>query len=391
MWTLIWVAVSFCLLVYSATLLIRDSRSPLGVATLAAALIAPALVLACLIHELGHAVLGRLAGLSIYRIALAAGGSVLFRRRFRDCEFVLNSVPFGGHTLAAPKPGEWLRLRVCVFLLGGCLANILAISAAVAGWILTRSLVVHAFLAPQIFMNLLLLVNLFPFRLRRAELGKLESDGLGLLAWPFRNGDRLQQLRLSHFWLAGAAAADRNELPLAESHYQSGLHESPGHAVGLAGLAHVEFLRGKLNHARDLLIQVGVRSLIETGRTDGEYWRLALIDVLLFRRELLWEADHLSGQAFRRAPWTPGIRAVRGAVLAMTGDVHEGLTLIDQSIKSFRGRDRALPLSLLAVARWRAGDHVGAAAALNLARQADPDCALLPRIGYQLGEPVPDG
>lgn len=82
-----------------------------------------------LVHEFGHLLAARLAGISVERFSVGLGPRLWGYRR-RDTEYCLSLIPFGGYVLLrATEPEDLFRIpvhkRVC-FLLGGPIANFLA-------------------------------------------------------------------------------------------------------------------------------------------------------------------------------------------------------------------------------------------------------------------------
>ena len=81
--------------------------------------------LAVIVHELGHAAFGRLAGLQIKRIAFGFGRT-LAKFQIGKTELQLNAAIFSGGYCQPYPPLVWAPWREALFSVGGLLANAIA-------------------------------------------------------------------------------------------------------------------------------------------------------------------------------------------------------------------------------------------------------------------------
>ena len=75
-------------------------------------------------HELGHALVGRLMGMRVFRIIVGAGKPVWECRLF-GVRFQVNSLPYGGFAWVMPSDLRAFRLRSVPMIAAGPGANIL--------------------------------------------------------------------------------------------------------------------------------------------------------------------------------------------------------------------------------------------------------------------------
>ena len=84
-----------------------------------------ALFLVVLIHEVGHALAGKLAGYRVRALLIGSGPRLLWFRLGRVVVY-LHAIPLSGAVLATPPDVDhWIRLRLWTIVAGGPAANIL--------------------------------------------------------------------------------------------------------------------------------------------------------------------------------------------------------------------------------------------------------------------------
>jgi len=134
-----------------------------------------------IIHELAHAVVGQLCGLTVLRIWIGRGKTI-YRPRLLGVDTEFKIIPFGGLTFLTHGFTSKLRVKYFLAILAGPLINvvILAFAWKYVSWRnfnLENAIQLPAFVAfAQIFI---LVENLLPYRIQTA-LGRLSTDGLSL-------------------------------------------------------------------------------------------------------------------------------------------------------------------------------------------------------------------
>ena len=179
-----------------------------------------ALLLVCawvhvIIHELGHALVGKLVGMEVFSIGVFRWrwdhDGETWRRRYGEAVAGIS-----GYVLLAPRPGTPLsRSRIALYALGGPAANLLLAVPVLAIWLVGDVTgVAKLALGAWVFVGLAFgLVNLLPFRS-----GGFRTDGgklLDLLRDPqgvFIGFMALQVIRASR---SGTRARDWDEGLLA--------------------------------------------------------------------------------------------------------------------------------------------------------------------------------
>lgn len=151
-------------------------------------LIVPSVV----IHEFGHALVGRAVGLSVYRIWIGRGKTFL-RRNILGFDTEFKWMPIGGFAFLRPKSNHGLRLRFFFAILAGPLVNAIVL-VIVSRFISWRDVDFERFieLRPIIFATqvLILIENLLPFKVQ-TDLGTIRSDGLFLFQLIFKKSPEI--------------------------------------------------------------------------------------------------------------------------------------------------------------------------------------------------------
>lgn len=345
-----------------------------------------AMFIAAPIHEVGHAALGRLAGLTVHAIDIGSGTPRLKRRVF-GVPVTIRTVPIGGLTLASHGEVRGYRRRQLLYILGGPLANLLtALALSTALPPLGRIDLTHgwqplfALTAANVIMGF---GNLVPF-VATSERGRIPTDGAAILALPFLTPAAIVARTTVHWALVAHARLTAGDRAGARAAFEMGLARDPRSALLRNDLADLLMREGRLEEAQRELRQVvadadAARSHSHGGLQADAVVRaiaqqnLALVDVLLGRPELLEEADRASLDALAERSYSPHARAVRGLVLAARGRHDEGRALATPALDELdepalaatlrRVLDRLAPASAAADA---------AAAATTPADGADP-------------------
>jgi hypothetical protein len=353
------------------------------------ACVLPAMVVAAVIHTLGHLLGAWLTGCEVQRLQLGRWGDLWARWRQGSLVCELKTIPLGTTWEIFPRGGLGLTQRMSVVWLSGGAANLAtavacALLAHHAGPGFTRSL-----WGTLGLVNLLAVGGLIPMRWRRGSHSLWESDGQRLVSTWRRTSADWDRQRETRLWLQADTALETHDLREAERRFREGMQQAPGDPRGTRGLALVALRSGRWMEARALLQEAASHSPPDPGPGPGTGWLLPFTDLLLARPEFRSEADRLSAAEYARHPWWPEVQAVRGGALVWSGRIEEGRRLLGWAEQGTRGTQRAIPLLIDAMARWYVGELSEARRALARAQRCDPSNELLPRVAYQLGEPSP--
>ena len=378
--TLTWTAVSVCLLALQPT-------RPIG--WFAANLLLLELVslgVVIPIHEIGHAIAGRLVGLDVVAIVLGHGRTV-WSGHVAGVPIDVRAWPtVGGATLFGTTRSTWLRFRMFVAVLGGPLANVACLIGCSAWFGLAMwqdAGRVFAGLAPLTGFWLAnayaLLANLLPRRVQGAN-GANRTDGAHLLRllWPRRidfRGLRLSaDLRQWQKRRDGTTTSRR-----ARSRRRCARHPTASPLASLVGIALVDagsFARrvrlGRAGRAQE----PALRALMQNN--------VAFADFMLDADELQREAD---ARCFRALalPTFASVLGTRGSVLLWLGRPEEGLPLLERSFAAHEvPRDRATNACALSMGYHARGDARAASRWIDIARRLDPRCRLLDRAAAMI-------
>ena len=133
------------------------------------------------VHEFAHAIVGRLAGLTVLKIWIGRG-KTLFRANLFGFDTEFKMIPVGGFTFLTHGLTEKLRFRYFLAILAGPASNaiILWIACRFVAWRdinIETSVQFGAIIV--LAQGFSLVENLFPFRVQTA-LGSVCTDGLSL-------------------------------------------------------------------------------------------------------------------------------------------------------------------------------------------------------------------
>lgn len=167
------------------------------------------LIVSIVPHELGHAVVGRLAGWRVFAVVIGLGKQVV-KFRLAGIIFFLHWLPVAGVTRVAPVNTRWFRTKRFFLFLAGPAVNAAIVAVIIAIWRAPW----HSFGLmglPRtarlcLWANLCVLaVNLWP---RHSKVLNMATDGKQLLRTFSRKPEKLQELQASRYVLEAVVRRD---------------------------------------------------------------------------------------------------------------------------------------------------------------------------------------
>ncbi|MBI1852806.1 MAG: M50 family metallopeptidase [Planctomycetes bacterium] len=341
-----------------------------------------------ILHELGHAVAGTLAGGTVREISIGSG-RIAWQHMFGSVRFTLHRVPTHGFATVTFPPRCWLRLRVICLYAGGPLTNasLGAIGLALFPWTNITATNKAPFAwwgAVFAIANLVSLgVALWPRRVMSRS-GRGPTDGLGVidaLRAPRSTFDAYVQAhwsfeveRLRHLGRLGEAISiiDREQARLPQDphwpHYRSILLAMQGEYDGAVAI---------LDELRSRDLQPLVRAYVLNS--------LAYTLLMAGGADRLERADRMSVEALALAGWIEAFNGTRGAICVARGEIGVGLHLLHRAFVGCDAPDiRALAACWIAIGERRVGHPAAARRFLDAARRLDPRCILLDRVAREI-------
>jgi len=337
-----------------------------------------------ILHEVGHAVAGKLVGFRVFSLEIGKGATIWefkwagFRWRFR-------TILFGGLVLAIPRDAHWHRLKQSIFIIGGPAATALVVLIA---WKLLwlDSLFEPGPLAeftPLLMIllsnSLLLALSLLPHEGNSAR-GKTPNDALLLVNTWIHPPAKADTTAATLYLLEAEECRRDHDLAGAQNWLAGGLRAFPGNRYLEFGAASMLISAGKPDEARDAL-----RALLPALENDPALFpillnNIAWVNVWSGRPELLPEADDFSRRALESAPSTAAFRGTRGRVLVELGRIDEGVALLEDVFqKHLEKANKASVACCLGIAAARRGQPAECRNYFALARKLDAHCLLLAR------------
>jgi tetratricopeptide (TPR) repeat protein len=348
------------------------------------------------LHEVGHVVAGRLAGLEPFAL-LSGGGPALFRRKIGSVVFAVRCLPGSGLTLTSSRTRHRLRWRLLASHAGGPAVTIALLLVGV-GVPQTRH-EVFANTTPWLSLPAaLVLVNLFllaeiviPFP-RGSNLPGPRNDFVQIVTLPWLPEKQIAAIT------AMAAGVEFHRLVLLQR-YPAACEEArrllaadPGNWAVRTGLAELLLFAGLHAEAAthygkvlddgaipDKAIAAQARAMIANNAAWNAF--------MLADARGMETADKLSAEAVAVLPKHPSILGTRGAVLMERGKLIEGQKLLTTAHHRHRDRiSKALNSACLAIAAARRGKHREARRLVERARKEDRECELIGRAEFELAE-----
>jgi tetratricopeptide (TPR) repeat protein len=342
------------------------------------------------IHELSHAVVGRLLGFHVFGIQLGIGRP-LFRTTILGLKWDVRAIPVSGFTFASGPPSNWYRLKNGLIYLAGPASHfawvVMAVFCGTLAIVLRLPREVSNFFMTAIFLNLALLVgNLWPVK-TNTPMGPIGSDGWQLLQIFSWKPEIFAKHYAMYYAQMALEAKDDNRLTDARGWLEKGLAilpDDPG-LLNLSGYFYM--LDDSPRQARQIFSQLLERPGLELVQRCLFLNNVAYADIVLDDPALLPEADRYSSEAYQHLSWEPAITGTRGLVLLMLGKPAEGLPLLYSAFKNQANiKSKAVECCYISIGEARLGNQEKAKTYLETARQLDPFCPILPRAERELAK-----
>jgi tetratricopeptide (TPR) repeat protein len=404
----------------NAALAVAVAR-PAGWFALNCSLLLALLALLVVPHELGHALVGRLAGQRVFAVCIGHG-PLLGSLRLLGTRWQLRAFADGGTTYTGAPSLRFSRLRLFLMLLGGPLLNGLLLAAALwwrppAALVgqLTRWPAAPGLLLLPAFVvanGTHLLLALVPSRTRAAG-GVHTSDGLQLLLTPFLSRAERETAHAGYFAQEGCECVSEGHYLDALQWFERGLERYPHSAANDFGVSCALLLTGCYDEAERRL--AGLRA-----RNDlGQGLQAAVADacaVAALRRvidarcrrpngaetpegdtparlaALLDEGERRSQEALHAGRQLPlpeqwSLMGTYGCLLVEQGRLDEGAAVLRLALTEVEpASEKAYCLGYLAVVAARQGRPGEARAALERARRLWADCPAVRRAEWELAQ-----
>ncbi|HTX22686.1 MAG TPA: site-2 protease family protein [Candidatus Aquilonibacter sp.] len=336
------------------------------------------------LHELGHAIAGRLAGIRVFGIEIGKG-PVVYEFLVARIRWRVRAIAFGGITRGVPFTAHLFRLKELIYVLGGPATNAVLLFLSIKFISLDEVFQSTTFsgFVPMLLLalsNFLLLVfSLWP-HMANSTAGKTPNDGLLLWKiWWFDKPKINETLAIRYLREADECRLQKDLIGM-KKWIEEGLCFFPHNphlkisAVGILGLQkkYPEALRAyALLVGRDKKNE-NLDSLLLNN--------IAYTCVLMGKPKLLARADACSRIALKLMPWVVHYKGTRGSVLVEQGKYDEGLKLLHDALRNHPEKTgKALDACHIAIAEARRGNLSESRNYFALARKLDPDCTLLER------------
>lgn len=188
-------------------------------------------LISTVLHELGHAIAGKLVGMRVFSIEIGKG-RVAYEFILGGIRWRIHAIAFGGLTRGVPFNANFFRLKELIFVLGGPMTN---------GFILFTSIKLLSL--DEIFKStpfngfvpllllalsnaLLLFYSLLPYMMNSLA-GKIPTDGLLLWkVWRFKK-KRIKETLAARYLYEASECQRQKDLTGAQKWIEDGLRAFP--------------------------------------------------------------------------------------------------------------------------------------------------------------------
>lgn len=335
----------------------EDSHTSLALKVVLACLMYPA---ALVIHELAHAVTGRLVGLEVGGIVFGYGRAI-WRFHLGAVPIRLNMWPLSGRVYLGCDQQRFPRARVWLATLMGPLSNVLLVWAAAAGWHHLAPVIGTPVVGAWITVNLLIaFFNLLPSSGVDIGGNLYRSDGLALLQIPRVPDSQLEIYRISALLVRAVDRFEVEDFSGGLVWVEQAVRRAPGNSQVILTLGGCKIALGQYSEGLAVLAPLRDQSDLAIGM------RMPLCNNVAYALAMrnagphpdaaeLARADQLTAEIMSNFPCILTFRTTRALVLAVTRRPEEALALLEYmnypagtpSEISSREVTRALALSQL--------------------------------------------
>lgn len=374
----------FILGVISIPLTFYPPLEVLGIILLNLATLQVLVLVSTVLHELGHALTGRLLGMRVFTVEIGYG-RIIHEFFWAGIFWRIRVICFGGLAYVTPCEARLFRTKEFLMVLGGPLANALLLTLAIKCLMLDDSFQETPFsgFIPMVLLALgnvlLLFYSLWPHMVNSAA-GKTSSDGLLLLqVWGFKK-PQIEATLAARYLYEGNQCLQLKNLAGAEKWNRDGLKLYPDD-FGLKYFA-AHILSRKKQYSESVRACALMLAKYKNNATAASHLlnQLAYTYVMMNKPELLPKADVCSRLALAKDPWSAHNKGTRGCVLIELGNYQAGLQLLHEALeKHTENESIASDACHIAIAEARRGNQSISKNYFNMARIADPNCLLLER------------
>jgi len=350
---------------------------------------------ALIIHELGHALAARAAGLKAVAMTIGIGRPLL-NFRVDGTRFAICIRRGMGRTLVATPPAlPHAVARVLLMIAAGPLANLGCFLTV--GWLfslpgwgfasprwMSGLVVIEAFQWVSLYMAI---ISLIPIRLS-SPIGITYSDGYHILSGLRKPQRMLQRLAEVYHVSTSYESFRTGNTEEAERQCEQGLAEYPDSFLLKQYRAVISIQMGHFADARERLLKLvgsdGEREFFAASIIKNN---IAYADAMLGDPALFDEADRCSREALDDAPKMIAFQGTRGAVLLQLGQLEAGRRLLLRAYKQHsEPMARSSSAAWIAISYARDRDLAEGRRWLEIARR---ECSTGPEItlaARELGE-----
>jgi hypothetical protein len=286
-------------------------------------------------HELGHVLLGRIAGIPIKKVQIGIGRSIA---RFRCCgiDIEVTSSMRGGLTIPFNYGDNNIRSRFLLFATGGVLLQGFTILPFIVLGLWRPASIIDSgrldILGAFVWSNIIgICLNLIPRQVVYYGL-KIPTDGRRLLSMPFLTKRGLDELLASAIANEGACYMHSGDYEQAEQRFREALEKYPNVPLVTINLSAVLAKMGRFNETIQALEELRLTNI------DRKYQallgnNLAWAYLLKHDEDALNRAEKLSEIAFKNYPNAPAFRGTRGCTLIAKGRADEGPKILMKVVK----------------------------------------------------------
>ncbi|HEX8522687.1 MAG TPA: M50 family metallopeptidase [Tepidisphaeraceae bacterium] len=372
----------FVVLLLIKTLLPRDPLLTFLV------LLYPVQVLSVVVHEAAHALAALLVGYHVFLINIGTGPRLLSFRLGRTV-IRLHAVPLSGYVSTTTNRMFAWRLRRLLVVAAGPASTVLIMLAGV--FMLWRPNLPRASDWNSFFIALIV-ANIFPLAISMLPTGRRyresghETDGQQIFKLLFRKLPSERE-RLIGFYsgeISNLVARDRfaEAEAVARSALEGGL-EDPRLWLQLN---YVHIRQGEPEKAaqdlRPLLAKLEADDPLRPMVLNNLAWAELLVDDPAHVQCAL---DH-SSEAYERAPLLSYIRGTRGAALVLSGEIEQGLALLNSAMQQIDDPyGKACVACFMAIGEIQRKDAAKARLLMVNARRWDCRCEVILLVERRMG------